>query len=61
MPERFILWFFCIWNFLSGKESDAMKKRLIFYNATLGIFWEAAYVMVIIGIGLLFALTIKYF
>jgi hypothetical protein len=37
-----------------------MKKIVIFYNVTLGIFWEAAYVMVIIGVGLLFALAIQY-
>jgi len=37
-----------------------MKKRVIFYNVTLGIFWEAAYVIVVIGIGSLFALAIQY-
>ena len=31
-----------------------MKKIAIFYNVTLGIFWEAVYVMVIIAVGLLF-------
>ena len=39
---------------------NAMKKIAIFYNVTLGIFWEAVYVIVIIGAGLLFALTIQY-
>lgn len=37
-----------------------MKKMAVFYNLTLGIFWEAVYVMVIIGVGLLFALVIQY-
>jgi hypothetical protein len=37
-----------------------MKKIAIFYNVTLGIFWEAVYVIVIIGVGSLFALAIKY-
>jgi len=32
-----------------------MKKIAIFYTVTLGIFWEAVYVVVIIGIGWLFA------
>ena len=38
---------------------NAMKKIAIFYTVTLGIFWEAAYVMVIIGVGSLFAVAIK--
>ncbi len=37
-----------------------MKKIAVFYNVTLGIFWEAVYVMVIIAVGLLFALVIRY-
>jgi hypothetical protein len=37
-----------------------MKKITVFYNVALGIFWEAVYVMVIIGVGLLFVLTIQY-
>ncbi len=37
-----------------------MKKIAIFYTVTLGIFWEAVYVMVIIGVGSVFALAIQY-
>jgi len=37
-----------------------MKKIAIWYNVALGIFWEALYVMVIIGVGALFALVIQY-
>ncbi len=37
-----------------------MKKMTIFYNVMLGIFWEAVYVIVVIGIGVLFVLAIKY-
>ena len=37
-----------------------MKKIAVFYNVTLGIFWEVVYVMVIIAVGLLFALVIRY-
>jgi hypothetical protein len=37
-----------------------MKETAIFYTVTLGIFWEAAYVMVMIGVGSLFALAIQY-
>jgi hypothetical protein len=37
-----------------------MKKITIFYTVTLGIFWEAVYVMVIIGVGLVSALAIQY-
>ena len=39
---------------------DVMKKNAVFYTVTLGIFWEVVYVMVIIGVGLLFAFAIKY-
>jgi hypothetical protein len=39
---------------------NAMKKIAIFYTVTLGIFWEAAYVVVIIGVGSLFALAIQF-
>jgi len=37
-----------------------MKKITILYIAALGIFWEAVYVAVIIGIGLLFVLAFRY-
>ena len=37
-----------------------MKKIAIFYTVTLGIFWEAVYVMIIIGVGSLFALVFRY-
>jgi len=37
-----------------------MKKIAIFYTVALGMFWEAVYVMVIIGIGSLFALAFRY-
>jgi len=37
-----------------------MKKTTILYNVTLGIFWEAAYVLVIIGAGYLFASVLPY-
>jgi len=37
-----------------------MNKIAIFYTVTLGIFWEAVYVMVIIGAGSLFILAIQY-
>ena len=36
-----------------------MKKAMILYHVTLGIFWEAAYVIVIIGIGSVFAYAIR--
>jgi len=36
-----------------------MKKAAIFYNVSLGIFWEAAYVIVIILIGILFTLLMQ--
>ena len=39
---------------------SAMNKIAVFYTVTLGIFWEAVYVIVIIGVGSLFALAIKY-
>ncbi len=37
-----------------------MKKIVICYNVARGIFWEAVYVIVIIGVGSLFALAIQY-
>ncbi len=37
-----------------------MKKIAIFYNVIHGIFWEVVYVIVIIGVGSLFALAIQY-
>jgi hypothetical protein len=37
-----------------------MKKIAVFYNVALGIFWEAVYVMLVIGVGLLFVLAIQY-
>ncbi len=36
-----------------------MKKIDVFYTLMLGIFWEAVYVMVIIGVGLLLSFTIQ--
>ena len=36
-----------------------MNKIAVFYTVMLGIFWEALYVMVIIGVGSLFALIIQ--
>jgi hypothetical protein len=37
-----------------------MRKTAVFYNVTLGIFWEAVYAIVIIGVGSLFAAAIQY-
>lgn len=37
----------------------AMKKANIFFNIALGMFWEAAYVIVIIGIGIIFAYAMQ--
>jgi hypothetical protein len=37
-----------------------MKKITIFYTVTLGIFWEAMYVLVVISVGSLFALVFRY-
>jgi hypothetical protein len=37
-----------------------MKKIAVFYTVALGIFWEAVYVMIIIGVGSLFALAAQY-
>ncbi len=42
------------------EKLNAMKKIAVFYTVTLGIFWEAVYVMIIIGIGSLFALATQY-
>ena len=39
---------------------ERTKKIAVFYTVTLGIFWEVLYVMVIIGVGSLFALAIRY-
>ncbi len=39
---------------------NAMKKIAVLYTVTLGIFWEAVYVMIIIGVGSLFALATQY-
>jgi hypothetical protein len=32
-----------------------MNKANIFHHVALGIFWEAVYVIVVIGIGIVFA------
>ena len=44
---------------LSIGKSQSMKKTTIFSNVTLGIFFEAMYVIVIISIGLVFAYAIQ--
>jgi len=59
MPEALFSGF-CVFESRAPKKVNTMKKTAIFYNAALGIFWEVAYVIVIIGIGALFALVIKY-
>lgn len=37
-----------------------MKKTSVVYTVTLGIFWEAVYVIVVICIGLLLVFAIRY-
>jgi len=37
-----------------------MKKSSVVYTATLGIFWEVVYVIVVIGVGLLFSGAMRY-
>jgi len=51
---------FCVFGLVCQERLNAMKKIAIFYTVTVGIFWEAVYVMVIIGVGSLFALAIQY-
>ena len=60
MPEVLFSGFCVFRSCVSGGGLNTMKKIAIFYNVTLGIFWEAVYVMVIIGVGSLFALAIQY-
>lgn len=60
MPECFILWFFVYLGLVYKERFNTMKKNAVFYTVTLGIFWEAVYVAVIIGVGSLFALAIQY-
>jgi hypothetical protein len=59
MPEV-LLSGFCLFESRAKKGLNIMKKMAIFYNAALGIFWEVAYAIVIIGIGALCTLAIKY-
>ena len=39
---------------------NVMKKIAVFYTVSLGIFWEAVYVIVVIGLGSVSALAIQY-